>query len=360
MRKDSDTTTPAKGLGFLAAAALACTLAAHGCTTNQTPGDGTPTRVTPAGQSSPSSIPGSSSGDTPMMSSYSAALITPEVQTNTPFVHQGRNLGPANPGQNDITPTVTTNQQQVYLKNPNDEMAAGGVAAPIVSGGGDVGVVIGTPGTTMTTASTSAAPVIGSTATVTPTSATSAISSGATVGATASNTVAANTASTKVATANATNASTPILTPTVSSAITASPTAAAGSTTSARTTSVVATNVPMVSAISSTATPVVSTTTPTTAAVSGSGVGVSSPVSKAGLPVLGSTSNTASLVSLATTQPAPSVTITQTTSGRVRAVASPSTVTRVRPVRATSTSVTSSRVRAVRTSGGVVITNQQP
>src|SRR5437867_2712133 len=100
MRKDSTTTSPAKGLGFLAAAALACTLAAHGCSTNRTPGMGEPTRGPAVGPVIPSSTPGtsgsaSSSVDLPMASSYLATAV--DVQPMTPFVHQGRYLGPANP-----------------------------------------------------------------------------------------------------------------------------------------------------------------------------------------------------------------------------------------------------------------------
>ena len=54
--------------GFAAAAAIA-SLAAFGCSTNRTPGDGQPAMTAPA---SPSSTPGTSSGTNPPMASAAA------------------------------------------------------------------------------------------------------------------------------------------------------------------------------------------------------------------------------------------------------------------------------------------------
>ena len=96
--------------------------------------------------------------------------------------------------------------------------------------------------------------------------------------------------------------------------------------------------------------------------VSGS-VGVANPAGVGALRSVGGTLNTSALINSSntnTTTTAP-VTITNA-SGRVRAVATPTTNLspgRVRAVQPTSTTTSPGRVRAVRTDGALVITNQK-
>src|SRR5258708_40143166 len=71
MRKLPPLSSPAPPTGWLAAVALACTLAAAGCTTYFNPGSGEPTGG--AGPTIPTSTPGTSyGGNPPMSSAYSA------------------------------------------------------------------------------------------------------------------------------------------------------------------------------------------------------------------------------------------------------------------------------------------------
>src|SRR5205823_13642698 len=108
-----------------------------------------------------------------------SSVVTPDVQFMTPFAHQARYLGPADPGPETYTPAPVTG----IVNGPyygNQVAAANGLAlgpaAPIISGIGTDGTLfIGTPGTTLTTNNTAAAPIIGSTIAVTPTNAAAAV-----------------------------------------------------------------------------------------------------------------------------------------------------------------------------------------
>lgn len=102
MRKTSNKLS---GMGWLAAASLAATLAAYGCTSNQYSGNGQPTNMTPMNHST---TYGSSSGTEgvqplPMSSSYAnpaARRVDVDALANLAAQQgfRGRVLGPSDPG----------------------------------------------------------------------------------------------------------------------------------------------------------------------------------------------------------------------------------------------------------------------
>src|SRR6267378_2928292 len=138
---------------FLVATTLALSIAAFGCTTNRYPGNGQPTMTTPGyGAANQAVTPGSSSGtNPPMASSYTDALVDAAAQQG--YQHQGRVLGPVNPGGVQVgvpiqptggavvPPAMLVNPQSTInasVSSPNgDQGITGGVG-----GGGGGGVVI--------------------------------------------------------------------------------------------------------------------------------------------------------------------------------------------------------------------------
>lgn len=202
---------------LVAAASLACSLAAFGCTTDRTPGSGEPQRFSPRpGPTAPtsSSTPGSegSTINPPMTSSYTGAgaVLVHPVNTDALAIavaHQefrGRVLGPADPGGVSgssagietgqfVSPTTSANPEITVNSSissaPTPVISSGGVVsgdAIIVGGGGVVTTApvatsatsavtngtVGNAGTSSVAGVTSAtAPIIGSTTLVTPTTA---------------------------------------------------------------------------------------------------------------------------------------------------------------------------------------------
>jgi hypothetical protein len=232
-----------QAMRLLAAASLACTVAAVGCSTDRTPGAGQPGRYEPSvGPTMPSATPGSEQNrpvNPPMTSSYTAPnSVMPQhpnldalaiAAANQSF--RGRYLGVADPAG---VPSYAMNAQapaqaQVYetgqFINPSDSAnpeitvnrSISSQPTPVVSSGGTSGgVAITAP------AGTSAA--ITSGITTTPTTAATTLTP----------TIAANTVATNVSSASAANAAAAVidnrgglLTPTMTSSATPSPTAAA-------------------------------------------------------------------------------------------------------------------------------------
>lgn len=252
------------GLRMLVAISLTTFLAGLGaCTTNYTPGNGQPTTSGSYGTMPRAGSYGSSSG-TEGSVPQSRMIVAPDVITpmysssseaaGVLAGHQGRFLGYANPGPaspnygNDIVtgqvipPALTANPQSTVnssISSPPTPVITSGVGA------GDVGsgVVIGAlsaAATTGTTASAAAAITAPLTATGTTTAATSPLVSAAPIFATPSTLVTPANAAIQttsgafaagpgVAPSNAnvaTNRNTGLLTPTVTSSLTPSPTAA--------------------------------------------------------------------------------------------------------------------------------------
>src|ERR1041385_665517 len=123
-----------QAMRLLAAASLACTVAAVGCSTDRTPGAGQPERYAPSvGPTMPSATPGSEQNrpvNPPMTSSYTAPnSVMPQhpnldalaiAAANQSF--RGRYLGVADPGG---APSYAMNQQVATYEtgqfiNPSD------------------------------------------------------------------------------------------------------------------------------------------------------------------------------------------------------------------------------------------------
>jgi hypothetical protein len=243
--------------GFAAAAAIA-SLAAFGCSTNRTPGDGQPAMTAPA---TPSSTPGTSSGTSnpPMASAYTEGLNVERANDSAAIMaaHQReRFLGTINPsgpqpnppqpqatGQF-IPPSAYANPQATVNAsissaptpvitggNPSDgAIFLGGVTTGAATGTTAAATIGATTGTTTTTAAT--APALATTG-VTATPTTAAIAATPTVTNTTATPTAAAIAATPgqfaagpTGTTAATGATTTILTPTLTSSVTPTPTRA--------------------------------------------------------------------------------------------------------------------------------------
>lgn len=242
------------GFRAFAAAAAIASLAAFGCSTNRTPGDGQPAVTAP---SMPSSTPGTSSGtNPPMASAYSTGVSIDRANESAAIMaaHQReRFLGTINPSDAQPNPAQPAQQPTGQFvppsayANPQATVNASISSDPVPVVTGDLGgaVVIGSTGTTATptvgaTTATTVAPTIAAT-TATPT--TAAITTTPTLtNTTATPTTAAITTTptltnttltpTTAAIATTTNsaaagAGTTVLTPTLTSSVTPSPTRAA-------------------------------------------------------------------------------------------------------------------------------------
>ena len=217
------------GFRAFAAAAAIASLAAFGCSTNRTPGDGQPAMTAP---STPSSTPGTSSGTSnpPMASAYvegasvdraneSAAIVASHQRerflgTINPSGPQPNPMQPAQPTGQLIPPSAYANPQATVNASISSD------PIPVITGDGGGAPIIGSTGTTAaaTAGATSVAPTIAAT-NATPT--TAAIMTTPTLAAntTATPTTAAINASPTTGTTN--------LTPTLTSVVTPSPTRAA-------------------------------------------------------------------------------------------------------------------------------------
>src|SRR5258708_3152867 len=233
MRKLPPLSSPAPPTGWLAAVALACTLAAAGCTTYFNPGSGEPTGG--AGPTIPTSTPGTSyGGNPPMSSAYSAT--TPMIMTANRAEFRTKYLGRSSPAPESAT--VNTNvavpgQPSVQVEAPallgsdgavNGTLTSGQLSVPFSIGDQANRVVFATP-PTATTPGLKASPT---TASVAPSVTSSSFNAPAVNGRTAvtvSPVLASPTGATRAATP-ATAASTFTLTPTMSSSAVMSPTAA--------------------------------------------------------------------------------------------------------------------------------------
>jgi hypothetical protein len=221
------------GLRAFAAAAAIASLAAFGCTTNRTPGNGQPSMTAPA---TPSSTPGTSSGTSnpPMASAYSEGVSIDRANESAAIMaaHQReRFLGTINPSDaqpNPMQPAQLTGQfipPSAYA-NPQATVNASisSDPIPVITGDGGGGVVIASAGTT-------SAATVGATtaATAAPISATTAATATPTTAAIMTTPTLANataTPATAAITATRTTGAT-ILTPTLTSILTPSPTRAA-------------------------------------------------------------------------------------------------------------------------------------
>ncbi|HEX3067914.1 MAG TPA: hypothetical protein VHX14_05020 [Thermoanaerobaculia bacterium] len=151
--------TKAQQAGGLATSALILFLAASGCSTNHTPGDGQPAMTPPA---TPSSTPGSSSGTSgnpPMTSAYSSGANVDRAEEAAAIMasHQGeRYLGPIDPAGVQSGPTPPTGQFIPPSATANPEVTVNASISspptPVVISGpdGDAGVFIGAVGTSAT------------------------------------------------------------------------------------------------------------------------------------------------------------------------------------------------------------------
>ena len=157
-----------RGLRWLAAASLALTFAAFGCTMNRYPGNGEPTSVSPSyGPLNHSITPGSSSGNEgvpPMASSYTGISRVDTDVLATLAAEQsfrGRVLGPVNPDGVQVgVPIQPTGGQFVspaLITNPQVTVNSSISSAPtpvITSGTTGGGVAIATTATGTTVATT--------------------------------------------------------------------------------------------------------------------------------------------------------------------------------------------------------------
>src|SRR5919206_510224 len=171
-----------QAMRLMAAASLACSIAAIGCSTDRTPGAGEPQKFAPSvGPTMPTSTPGTEQNrpvNPPMISSYTApnAVMPQHANFDAMAVaaanasYRGRYLGPADPGG---APSYVTNPQTAdaptgQFINPSDtanpeitinrSISSPGYEA--ISGGGGGGVAFvasaGT-GAVVTTGATTAA-----------------------------------------------------------------------------------------------------------------------------------------------------------------------------------------------------------
>ena len=148
--------TKAQQAGGLTTSALILLLAASGCSTNHTPGDGQPSMAPPA---APASTPGSSSGTSgnpPMASAYSPGANIDRAEDAAAIMasHQReRYLGPINPAGVQSGPTPPTGQFIPPSAYANPEVTVNAsISSPatsvVISGpDGDAGIFIGAVGT---------------------------------------------------------------------------------------------------------------------------------------------------------------------------------------------------------------------
>ncbi|HEV7485459.1 MAG TPA: hypothetical protein VGQ65_07220 [Thermoanaerobaculia bacterium] len=267
--------------GFAAAAAIA-SLAAFGCSTNRTPGDGQPGMTAPA---TPASTPGTSSGTSnpPMASAANESPATVAAQPRERFLGT---INPSGPQPVATTPQAPTGQlipPSAYA-NPQITVNASISSAPtpVVTGGSPTDEAaflaeVGGGATTGTTAAatvgaTSAAPTI-STTSVAATPTTAAITTTPTMTNTTLTPTTAAIAATPgqfaagpTTTSAATGASTTILTPTLTSSANPSPTRAANPPLASLRVTPVATPATASSTSATASTPTTSTPTTRTAA----------------------------------------------------------------------------------------------
>lgn len=131
MRKLTTLRSPATPTGRLAAVALACTLAAAGCTTYLNPGSGEPTRGgAGAGPTVPTSTPGTSyGGNLPMTSAYFATA--PTAANRGQF--RTKSLGLADPAPG--SPSVAVAQAGQSINEPPPILSTQGAVNPSLSSG---------------------------------------------------------------------------------------------------------------------------------------------------------------------------------------------------------------------------------
>ena len=167
------------GTGWLAAASLAATFAAYGCTSNQYAGNGQPTMVTPTVNSSNHSTTyGSSSGTVPMSSSYmNPATSRVDVDALANLAAQqgfrGRVLGPSDPGGTAGIAIATGGFQSpadIVYPQQTVNSSINSQPTPVITGGdASNGITIANAsvagGATVTGVGTTAAATTGTTAT---------------------------------------------------------------------------------------------------------------------------------------------------------------------------------------------------
>src|SRR5947209_3528406 len=168
------------GLRAFAAAAAIASLAAFGCTTNRTPGDGQPAMTAPA---TPSTTPGTSSGtNPPMASAYvdSGSIDRANESAAVMAAHQRERflgtINPTGPQPNPAQPTTAPTGQLIppsAYANPQATVNASisSDPIPVITGDGGGAVLFG-DGTTAAasvgaTAATVAPTIAASTATPT-------------------------------------------------------------------------------------------------------------------------------------------------------------------------------------------------
>lgn len=142
--------------------ALAALLSTAACTTNMNPGSGEPTRSGPAvGPTSPSSTPGTSGGNVPMISSFAAA--DPAAIMANRAEYRTKYLGVADPAPSGVVvPTdANTGQYQNPAIRANPQLTVNSsVSSPATPAIGEVAPdVIAIP-ESMASASTSSATVM--------------------------------------------------------------------------------------------------------------------------------------------------------------------------------------------------------
>jgi hypothetical protein len=239
MRKPMNQTIERNGLRLFAVVSLAFTMAAFGCTTNRTPGNGQPTEQTPAvGPANTSSTPGSSSGTTNPPMASDAIVVDPTrpsaVDAQATLAadqgYQGRVLGAVSPPmttQGNAT-TAPTGQfaNPALVVNPQttvNSSVSSAVAAPGITGGGlalppnaltttpmsgDATNAPGTPAVATNSAmATTSNATLATPTLATPTNSAIATPALATAPATTSTTARATTTSTSVKTAKVTTTS---------------------------------------------------------------------------------------------------------------------------------------------------------
>jgi hypothetical protein len=240
--------------GFAAAAAIA-SLAAFGCSTNRTPGDGQPGMTAP---SSPAATPGTSSGTNPPMASAAeigASITRANDAAAIAASHQReRFLGVINPSGAQTTAAVPPSNQVVppsAYANPQYTVNASisSDAIPVITSGAgsaDGGIFLGsatTGATAGTSTGTTAAATIGATTGTATGSTTNSSSAAATINnsalatpataaitATPGQFAAGPTGTSTVTTGTTAATNTAVLTPTLTSGVTPSPTRAANPT----------------------------------------------------------------------------------------------------------------------------------
>jgi len=203
--------------GGMAAAAVICSLAIFGCTTNHTPGDGQPSTTPPM---TPAATPGTSSGTNPPMASAmdlsNKVERSVEAQAIMAAHQRERFLGyinPTGPQPNppDASQVVPPSQYVTPIATVNASISSPGGTPVITSGAGGDGTLNFVAAPVTVTAANSASLATPTTAAMNVTPGQFAAGPTATTGTTPA------------------IASTPALTPTLSSSTTPSPTRAANS-----------------------------------------------------------------------------------------------------------------------------------